>query len=574
MPAIAEAGGVGFDVPIWYGVWAPSGTPAVVVDKEERILDQEAKKRNAPDRPAAGRTGAAAASGDQADGAPTERPAAQADGAPAGQAEHVDVLIVGAGLSGIAAAYYLQTRRPRKRYAILEGRAAIGGTWDLFRYPGVRSDSDMYTLGYSFRPWHATLAIADGPAILAYIRETARAHGIDRHVRLDHRVRRVAWSSAAARWTVEAERTGGEVVRLTCSFLYMCGGYYDYAAGYTPQWPGVEHFAGRIVHPQQWPEDLDYAGQRVLVIGSGATAVTMVPALAERAAHVTMLQRSPTYIAARPSRDALAERLRGRLPARPAHALVRWKNVLQGLYYYSLMRRWPASARRNLLALARAQLGPDYDVATHFSPRYNPWDQRLCLAPDGDFFAAIRAGRASIVTDRIASFTPDGVRLDSGRELPADLIITATGLVMRLMGGVQVLVDGTEVDLSGTMTYRGVMLSDVPNLAFAIGYTNASWTLRCELGARYVCRLLAYMDRHGYVRCTPRRTDPAVTAKPVMDFTSGYVQRALPSLPRQGSRRPWKLYQNYLLDVVSLRFGRVADGTLAFARESGPRAAR
>lgn len=486
--------------------------------------------------------------------------------------EHVDVLIVGAGLSGIGAAYYLQTRCPRKRYALLEARDTIGGTWDLFRYPGVRSDSDMYTLGFSFRPWREAKAIADGPAILAYIRETAQAYGIDQKIRFGHRVRRAEWSSANARWAIEAERASGEVVRLTCSFLYMCSGYYDYDQGYTPEWPGVEQFSGQIVHPQQWPEELDYAGKRVVVIGSGATAVTLVPAMAEQAAHVTMLQRSPTYIVARPARDAIADWLREHLPERLAHSLVRWKNVLVNMYFYTLMRTRPALARRNLISLVRKELGPGYDVDTHFTPRYNPWDQRLCLVPDGDLFSAIKSGKASVVTDQIDTFTPKGIRLRSGQELAADIIVTATGLVMRLMSGVQLVVDGQQVELSRTMNYKGAMLSNIPNFAAAIGYTNASWTLKCELIARYVARLLNYMDRHGYVQCTPRQNDPSITAEPVVSFTSGYVQRALSSLPSQGSRPPWKLYQNYLLDTLVYRLGKVNDGTMEFRRRGQPAA--
>jgi len=481
-------------------------------------------------------------------------------------AEHLDVLIVGAGLSGIGAAYYIQTQCPTKRYAILEGRDTIGGTWDLFRYPGVRSDSDMYTLGFSFRPWRDAKAIADGPSILSYIRETAAAYGIDRNVRFGHRVRRAEWSSADARWTVEAVRESGEVVRLTCSFLYMCSGYYDYEGGYTPEWRGVEQFAGQIVHPQQWPEDLDYAGKRVVVIGSGATAVTLVPAMAEQAANVTMLQRSPTYVVAQPAKDPAADWLRARLPERLAHGLVRWKNVLMGMYFYTLMRRQPALAKRNLLKLVRAELGPDFDVETHFTPRYNPWDQRLCLAPDGDLFAAIKAGKAAVVTDQIDTFTPGGIRLRSGAELPADVVVTATGLVMRLMSGVQLAVDGRPVDLAQTMSYKGTMFSDVPNLAAAIGYTQASWTLKCELIARYVTRLLNYMDRRGFVQCTPRKTDPSVAEEPVINLTSGYIQRALSTLPKQGSRRPWKLYQNYILDTLTYRLGKVDDGTMEFKR--------
>ncbi len=479
--------------------------------------------------------------------------------------EHLDVLIVGAGLSGIGAAYYLQTRCPQKSYAILEGRDAIGGTWDLFRYPGVRSDSDMYTLGYSFRPWRDAKAIADGPAILAYIRETAQAYGIDQHIRFGQRVISAAWASADARWTVTvAQGPQHEHVQLTCSFLYMCTGYYDYVQGYTPAWAGIEQFSGRVVHPQHWPDDLDYSGKRVVVIGSGATAVTLVPAMAAQAAHVTMLQRSPSYIAAQPSQDATADWLRRRLPQRLAHGLARWKNILTSMYFYNLMRRLPTLAKRNLVQMARDQLGPDYDVATHFTPRYNPWDQRLCLAPDGDLFRAVTSGKATVVTDQIDTFTADGIRLRSGQTIPADVIITATGLVMRIMSNVELMVDGAPVNVAQQMSYKGMMLSDVPNLAMAIGYTNASWTLKCELSSQYVCRLLNYMDRHSYRQCTPRRSDPAITAEPVVTFTSGYVQRALPMLPSQGSRRPWKVYQNYLLDTLTFRFGTLDDEAMEF----------
>jgi cation diffusion facilitator CzcD-associated flavoprotein CzcO len=480
--------------------------------------------------------------------------------------EPLDVLIVGAGLSGICAAYYMQTRCPAKRYTILEARQALGGTWDLFRYPGVRSDSDMYTLGYSFRPWRNPKAIADGPAIRRYLRATAAAYGIDRQIRFGHRVRRATWSSTEALWTVEAERgPDHEIVRFTCHFLYMCTGYYDYAQGYTPDWPGVAQFAGRLVHPQQWPPDLDYTGKRVIVIGSGATAVTLVPALAQQAAHVTMLQRSPTYIVALPSQDAVATWLRRHLPAKPAYTLARWKAILFGMYFYTLARRQPAATKRAIVRLVRRHLGPDYDVATHFTPRYNPWDQRLCLVPDADLFTAINAGRVSVVTDQIATFTATGLRLCSGADLPADVIVTATGLNLKLLSGVSLVVDGVPVDLAKTLSYKGMMYSDVPNLASAFGYTNASWTQKCELTAQYVCRLLHYMDRHGYRQCTPRR-DPTITEEPALNFTSGYVQRALATLPHQGSRPPWKLYQNYLLDFLTLRFGALNDGTMEFRR--------
>jgi cation diffusion facilitator CzcD-associated flavoprotein CzcO len=491
--------------------------------------------------------------------------------------EHVDVLIVGAGLSGIGAAYYLQTRCPTKRFAILEGRNAIGGTWDLFRYPGVRSDSHMHTFGYAFRPWLGTKAIADGPSILRYIRETAEEYGIDRKIRFGHQVRRASWSSADATWTVEAERgPDKQVVQLTCNFLYMCSGYYDYASGHTPEWPGVERFAGPIVHPQNWPGALDYAGKRVVVIGSGATAVTLVPALAAQAAHVAMLQRSPTYIVAAPSEDAIANWLHQHLPARLAYRVARWKSILVDMYYYNVARRRPAFTKQLILRLARKELGAGYDVDTHFAPRYNPWDQRLCLVPDSDLFAAIRSGKASVVTDHIATFTETGIRLRSGQELAADIVVTATGLSLKLIGGAQLAVDGVAVELSQTMSYKGTMYSGLPNFASAFGYTNASWTLKCELTAQYVCRLLNYMDRHGYAQCTPRRQHAALAEKPVVDLTSGYVRRAVDTLPRQGSRRPWKLYQNYVRDLLSLRFSRVNDGTIEFRRrgERGSQPAR
>lgn len=479
--------------------------------------------------------------------------------------EHVDVLIVGAGLSGVCAAYYLQARCPGQSYAIVEGRDAIGGTWDLFRYPGVRSDSDMHTLGYAFRPWREQQAIADGPAILRYIRETAAAYGIDRKIRFGQRVARADWSSDTARWTVTIARADGRAATISCGFLFMCTGYYDYDHGHAPTWPDMERFGGPIIHPQHWPEGLDYAGRRVLVIGSGATAVTLVPALAQKAAHVTMLQRSPTYIVALPAQDALANWLRTYLPAGLAYGLTRWKNLLLGMLFYQQTRRRPQSVRRQIMRMAREQLGPGYDVETDFGPRYNPWDQRLCLAPDGDFFQAIRRGRASVVTDEIERFSERGVRLRSGQELAADIIVSATGLRMRLMSGVELTVDGAAVDLGQTLSYRGMMYSDVPNLASAFGYANASWTLKCELIAAYVCRLLNYMRRHGYDQCTPRRGDTPA-GEPAMPLSSGYVERALAHLPRQGPKRPWRSYNNYLRDIANFRLSPVADGTLAFRR--------
>ena len=483
--------------------------------------------------------------------------------------EHLDVLIVGAGISGICMAYYLQTRCPQKRFTLLEGRQASGGTWDLFQYPGVRSDSDMYTLGYSFRPWQDTKVIADGPSILHYIRETAAVFGIDQRIRFNHRVRRATWSSADACWTVEAVRgPDQESVSFTCNFLCMCTGYYDYEQGYTPIWPGIERFTGRLIHPQHWPLDLDYAGKQVVVIGSGATAVTLIPALAEQAAHVTMLQRSPTYIVARPSSVDGTSGMHRVLPARLAQRFTRWQSILFGIYFYSLTRRRPLVAKQRLLALVRQQLGSEYDIDTHFTPAYNPWDQRLCLAPDGDFFAAIRAGTVSIVTDQIETFTEKGVMLRSGDELAADVIVTATGLTIKFMNRVQLVVDGVPVDLAKTLIYRGAMYRDIPNLASVFGYVNASWTLKCELIAQRTCRVLNYMARHAYTHCTPRLWDHSIAEEPMLGLTSGYMQRARDTMPRQGRGNPWKMHQNYLRDVWSLRFSPVNDGTMEFTRRA------
>jgi cation diffusion facilitator CzcD-associated flavoprotein CzcO len=481
--------------------------------------------------------------------------------------EHFDVLIVGAGISGIGAGFHLQTRCPGRSYAILEGRETLGGTWDLFRYPGIRSDSDMYTLGYSFRPWTEPKSIADGPAILAYLQETARAYGIDRRIRFRHGVKRAAWSSESARWTLEVERgEAREPVRFTCDFLFVCAGYYDYEQGYTPEFPGAERFAGRIVHPQRWSEDVEWAGKRVVVIGSGATAVTLVPSLAKRAAHVTMLQRSPTWIVAMPDRDPIANALRRLLPEKLAYAVTRWKNVGMGILLYQLCQRRPELAKRMLLRGVRRALGPDFDVERHFTPAYDPWDQRLCLDPNGDFFEAIRAGRVSVVTDRIARFTETGIRLASGADLPADLIVTATGLEMKFLGGLEVVVDGARVDLSRTLAYKGMMLSGVPNLAMAVGYTNASWTLKCDLTCEYVCRLLNHMEWHGFQQCRPELSDPSVAPEPLIGLRAGYVERARHRFPSQGSKRPWRLHQNYLLDRLALGLGRVDDGVMKFSR--------
>ncbi len=481
--------------------------------------------------------------------------------------EHFDVLIVGAGLSGIGAAWHLQRKCPGRSYAILEGRAASGGTWDLFRYPGIRSDSDMYTLGYSFRPWKDAKAIADGPSILSYIREVASDHGIDRRIRYHHRVIAASWSTPEARWTVEVERgPGRQRATFTCGFLWMCSGYYDYAAGYTPDFPGAGRFKGRIVHPQKWTEDIDYRDKKVVVIGSGATAVTLVPAMAGTAEHVTMLQRSPTYVVARPAEDPIANRLRRRLPLKLAYALTRWKNVLLGMYFYQLCKRRPERAKEMILKGVRFLLGPDYDVGKHFTPRYNPWDQRLCLVPDADLFRAIRRKQVSVVTDEIETFTETGIRLKSGAGLEADLVVTATGLALQVLGGMTLAVDGKRIDPAETLAYKGMMYSDVPNLAVVSGYTNASWTLKADLVCEYVCRLLNHMQRKGFRQCTPRLDDPTMGRLPWVDFSSGYIQRAVDKFPKQGTRRPWRLYQNYALDLLSLRYGSIRDRAMVFSR--------
>ena len=484
--------------------------------------------------------------------------------------EHFDVLVVGAGLSGIGAGYHLQATCPNRTYAILESRDAIGGTWDLFRYPGVRSDSDMYTLGYAFRPWPDARTIADGPSILEYVRETSREYGIDRHIRFQHRVGKAAWSSTQARWTVDVERgPAREPARFTCNFLYLCSGYYRYDHGFEPQFPGADRFRGRIIHPQHWPQDLDYAGKRVVVVGSGATAITLVPAMTDKAAHVTMLQRSPSYVVSLPATDGIAERLLRTFPRKTAYALARWKNVLMSMLFYQICRRWPEYGKKMIRHGAASALPPGYPVDVHFKPRYQPWDQRLCVVPDSDLFKAISDGRASVVTDQVQNFTEQGIKLASGAELEADIIVTATGLKLLPAGGIRFTVDDGAIDVSKTMTYKGMMLSDVPNLALAIGYVNASWTLKADLTSMYVCRLLNYMESRGFLQCTPR-CPPGMTGDgPLLNLSSGYVQRSIDEFPRQGSKRPWRLYQNYLLDLMTLKYGPVDDEAMEF---SSPRA--
>ena len=480
--------------------------------------------------------------------------------------EHFDVLIVGAGLSGIGAGYRLQTECPRKSYAILESRNAMGGTWDLFRYPGVRSDSDMYTLGFGFRPWRGKKSIADGSSIVNYIRETAHEYGIDQKIRYGYTVTQASWSSPNAAWTVEATGPAGKPVQFTCNFLYMCSGYYDYAQGYMPGWPGMERYRGRVVHPQHWPEDLDATAKRIVVIGSGATAVTLVPALARTAAQVTMLQRSPTYIVARPSEDTVAQWMNRRLPAGLAGGLNRWKNVLLGTYFYNFARKKPERTKKMIFGYVSKFLGPEYDAAKHFTPRYNPWDQRVCLIPDSDLLVAIRAGKASIATDEVETFTEEGLQLKSGELLPADIIVTATGLNLKLLGGMRIRIDGAAVNPVQSLSYKGMMYSDMPNFASAFGYTNASWTLKSDLTAEYMCRLLNYMQARGYDYCAPRRRDPSVLEEPAITLTSGYLQRSNDLLPKQGSKKPWRLHQNYARDLLALKLGRINDGAMEFTR--------
>jgi cyclohexanone monooxygenase len=480
--------------------------------------------------------------------------------------ELLDVLIVGAGLSGIGAAWHLQRGCPDKRYAILEARDAIGGTWDLFRYPGVRSDSDMYTLGYAFRPWTAGKAIADGPSIRDYIRDTARDNGIERHIRFGHKVVAASWSSQDACWTVQAEHDGAAVT-IRARFLTMCSGYYSYEETYRPPFEGEDQYLGRIVQPQFWPQDLDYRGKQVVVVGSGATAVTLVPAMAEAAAHVTMLQRSPTYVVTRPSEYGFARRFRRWLPEGAAYWATRWRVIAESMLLYRVARSKPELAKQKIVAMARYELGRDFDVETHFTPDYKPWDQRVCVVPDGDLFKAIRQKRASVVTDHIERFTDTGILLKSGRELAADVIVLATGLKIKVLGGVAVTVDGKPFRAADAMSYKGMMLSDLPNCVMTFGYTNASWTLKSDLTAAYVCRLLRYMDRKGVAIAVARR-EAGVEPEPFLNFTSGYVQRARGVLPQQGSHRPWQVYQNYLQDMITIRYGRIADGVMHFASAS------
>lgn len=482
--------------------------------------------------------------------------------------EYFDVVIVGAGLSGIGAAYHLQTKCPQKSYIILEGRDSIGGTWDLFRYPGIRSDSDMHTLGYNFKPWREAKAIADGPSILRYVKETAAENGIDAHIRYKHCVKRASWSTLDAKWTIDVERKDtGEMVQIVCNFILSCAGYYSYEQGYTPEFAGRDRFHGKIVHPQEWPEDLDYRGKKVVVIGSGATAVTLVPELAKDAQHVVMLQRSPTYMVSRPDKDRIANFLRQILPERKAYAITRWKNVAFQQFVYRRTRTRPEKMKQLFLKMLSKQLPPDYDIATHFTPRYNPWDQRLCLVPNADLFQSIKTGKTSVVTDEIETFTENGIRLKSGNELAADIVVTATGLNLVVLGGLGLVVDGKPVRLPETYSYKGMMYSDVPNLVSTFGYINASWTLRADLTAEYVCRLLNHMDERRVRQCTPRLR-PEERNMPSRDwidaFSPGYMRRVMYLFPKQGDREPWINPQNYRVDKKMIRDGAIEDGVLVF----------
>jgi monooxygenase len=478
--------------------------------------------------------------------------------------DQVDVLIIGAGLSGIGGACQLRRNSPGRSFAILESRAASGGTWDLFRYPGIRSDSDMYTLSYGFKPWRNKSAIADGGSILDYIREAAQEYDVEPHIRYHHKVVSANWSPTDKRWQVIAQRGDtGESVTISCQFILSCSGYYDYEEGYTPEFVGRDDFKGEVIHAQHWPEDLDYKDKRVVVIGSGATAVTLIPEMSRDTASMTMLQRSPTYIANVPARDAMAETLRKWLPDSTVFRLTRWKRVLFQMYIYQLSRRKPKQLRHFLLKKVREELGPDYDVATHFTPSYNPWDQRLCAVPDGDMFAAIREGRADVVTDHIENFNVDGIHLQSGKQLDADIIILATGLNLKFAGDVRYSMDGKTIDFTQHYVYRGMMFSDIPNLAFVVGYTNSSWTLKADLTSNYMCRLLNQMLRSGAKSVTPR-VKKAIGEAPLLDFEAGYVLRSREQFPKQGDRFPWKVYQNYIRDFFSLGFGSLKDDELEF----------
>ena len=478
---------------------------------------------------------------------------------------HFNVIVVGAGISGIGAGYYLQKKCPNKSFVILEGRDNIGGTWDLFRYPGIRSDSDMNTMGFRFKPWMGVKSIADGPSILSYLHETVKENDLNKKIHFNQWVNEASWSSENAQWTVQAKnKKTQELQDFTCDFLFLCGGYYNYEEGYTPHFAGRENFLGQIIHPQKWPKNLDYKNKKVVVIGSGATAVTIIPTMAEEAAHVTMLQRSPTYFLSAPDEDPVGNFLRKFISSKLTYKLVRWKNIRFQWWFFQKCRKFPKKVKEFLIKQVREELGPNYDIETHFTPKYNPWEQRMCLVPNGDFFNAINAGKASVITDHIDRFTKKGIKLKSGGEVEADLIVTATGLNLEVCNGIKLEVDNNEVDISKTMTYKGMMFSDVPNLVATFGYTNASWTLRADLTSEYVCRLLNFMDKKGYANCCPRTAEHVEQDGDWLDFTSGYVKRSMHKFPKQGSRDPWRNTQNFPKDVLAIRWGNIDNKELKF----------
>ena len=481
--------------------------------------------------------------------------------------ESIDVLIIGAGLSGIGGACQLRRNSPNHSFMILEARAVSGGTWDLFRYPGIRSDSDMYTFGYGFKPWYGEQAIADGDKILSYLRETAAEYDVERHIRYQHKVVSANWSPTDKRWQVTAQRNVPddtlEQVTISCQFIFNCTGYYDYEQAYTPEFTNIDDFNGKVIHAQHWPEQLDYRNKHVVVIGSGATAVTVVPSMAKDTASMVMLQRSPTYVANVPQSQPLIKILRKCLPKSWAFRLIRWSRVLFQIYVYQLSRRQPQKLKQILLDRVRDEMGSNYDVDTHFTPSYHPWDQRLCASPDGDLFAALREGRAELVTDHIDRFNNTGILLKSGKQLDADIVVLATGLNLKFAGGIDYRIDGVPVDFTEHYIYRGMMFSDLPNMAFTVGYTNSSWTLKADLTGKYLCRLLNKMSRHGYSSVTPRLRGE-ISEIPLLDFDAGYVLRAREQFPKQGNRLPWKNYQNYIKDFIGLRFGSLKHDELEF----------
>lgn len=481
---------------------------------------------------------------------------------------YYDVLIIGAGISGISASYHIQTYCSGKTFAILEARDNIGGTWDLFKYPGIRSDSDMYTLGFSFRPWTDPKAIADGPSIMKYLKETVEDYDLGKHMHFGHKVLNASWSSETATWTLEVEVSGGERTTYSCGFFFLCGGYYRYDGGFTPEFEGRDRFQGQVIHPQEWPEELDYTGKKMVIIGSGATAITLVPSLAEKAEHVTMLQRTPTYIISAPAEDKMANFFNKYLPTKLAYSLTRWKKITLGRLFYWYCKKWPERAAKLVKSGMDKEIGNIYDVEKDFNPPYYPWDQRLCLAPDSDFFNALQSKKASVLTDHIESFTEKGIQLKSGQHLDADIIVTATGLNLAYICGIDLVVDGEAINAGDTVTYKGMMFSDIPNMAMAFGYTNASWTLKCDLTCKYVTRLLNHMDKHGYAYCVPRQNNPDLALEPFVDFTSSYFKRHLDNLPKQGSELPWKLKQNYFADRKMIGKGKLEDGVMEFVKQT------